>query len=200
MDEQENHTKKWRQFIKTNFINGLLVVATVVLIFSPDAKAFLIKGLMQIGFFKPGVEKHEGSYPMSSNAVFTDSSGKATSIASLNGKVIFINFWATWCPPCRAELPSINKMYQRFGTNKNIVFLLVDADGNIDNSNAFMKDHNYKLPLFISSSNISQDLFSGTLPTTIVINKKGQIVFKETGAADYSTASFTDFITKLAAE
>ncbi|MGN6354465.1 MAG: TlpA family protein disulfide reductase [Parafilimonas sp.] len=200
MDEQENHTKKWRQFIKTNFINGLLVVATVVLIFSPDAKAFLIKGLMQIGFFKPGVEKHEGSYPMSSNAVFTDSSGKATSIASLNGKVIFINFWATWCPPCRAELPSINKMYQRFGTNKNIVFLLVDADGNLDNSNAFMKDHNYKLPLFISSSNISQNLFSDTLPTTIVINKKGQIVFKGTGAADYSTASFTDFITKLAAE
>lgn len=200
MSKQQNDTKKWRQFIKKNFINGLLVVATVVLIFSPDAKAFLIKGLMQIGFFKPDVEKEKKSFPLASNAVFTDESGKTTDIASLKSKVVFINFWATWCPPCRAELPSINKMYQQFGTNKNIVFLLVDADGNLDNSNAFMQDHNYTLPLFISSSNISQDLFSGTLPTTIVINKKGQIVFKETGAADYSTASFTDFITKLAAE
>ena len=164
------------------------------------SKAFLITGLMQTGLFRPHVEQKDKVHAIAPDAVFTDVSGKTISLSSLKGKVVFLNFWATWCPPCRAEMPTVNELQQRFADSKNVVFLLVDTDGNFANSNAFLQSRNYNLPLFTSSSHLSRDLFSGTLPTTIVLNKKGEIVFRETGAANYSTKAFIDFVTALSGE
>ena len=63
-----------------------------------------------------------------------------------------------------------------------------------------MKTHDYDLPLHAANSGSSSGLFTGTLPSTIIINKNGNIVFRETGAANYNTKQFTDFINHLCAE
>src|SRR5690606_3035773 len=65
------------------------------------------------------------------DVAFKDKDGKTVSLKSLKGKVVFINFWATWCPPCIHEMPSINELKKTFKGNDNIVFLMVDVDNNI---------------------------------------------------------------------
>lgn len=200
MTEVSKQSKSLWQYVKSNFINGLFIIVMLVLIFNPNAKAFLIKGLMQVGFFRPDIDDKNEMQEMAADAVFKNTSGKAVSLSSLKGKVVFLNFWATWCPPCIAEMPSINEMYKSFSNRTDIVFIMVDADSNLNIAQAFMKAHEYTLPLYVANSGTSSDLFTSTLPSTIIINKKGNIVFKETGAANYNTKQFTDFINHLCAE
>jgi thiol-disulfide isomerase/thioredoxin len=114
--------------------------------------------------------------------------------------VVFINFWATWCPPCIAEMPSINNMQKKFKDNKDVVILMVDADNQLEKSQAFMKKHQYDLKVFTPASQIPATLLGGSLPTTVLLNKKGEIVFRHEGAADYENEDFQDYIEKLAKE
>ena len=155
---------------------------------------------MQVGFFKPDVNGKNDNYLTAPDAAFTNTSGTTISVSSLKGKVVFLNFWATWCPPCLAEIPGINDLHKQFLNSNDVVFILADADGDLAASTSFLQTHHFDLPLYKPVSNIHTDLFAGTLPTTLIINRKGEIVFKETGAANYNTKQFTDFINKLVAE
>lgn len=132
-------------------------------------------------------------------AVFENGAGEKIKISDLKGKVVFINFWATWCPPCRAEMPTINKLYAQFKDNKDIVFLIVDADNKYAKSKAYLTKNKFDLPLYVPSGNIPYDYFSGALPTTVMINKEGEIVFHHAGSADYSDPKMIAFIKKLVA-
>ena len=198
--EESKQLKSLWAYIKSNFINGLFIIAMFVLIFSPGAKAFVIKGLMQVGFFRPDTDNKNEKQTTAPDATFTSESGTAVSLSSLKGKVVFLNFWATWCPPCIAEMPGINELYKSFSSREDIVFIMVDADGHLGTSQAFMRTHDFDLPLYAANSGTSSGLFTGTLPSTIIINKKGNIVFSETGAANYNTKQFRDFINDLCVE
>ncbi len=105
-------------FIRKNLLNGLFIILLLVIVLVPDAKAFLIKGLMEIGFFKARVETPVASGMNLSGIRFKDAKGNQVDLGDLKGKVIFLNFWATWCPPCRAEMPSVNKLYKQFKADK----------------------------------------------------------------------------------
>jgi thiol-disulfide isomerase/thioredoxin len=192
---------KKNKFSLSNITTALLVVLLLVMIFKPEAKAWLIQGLMKIGLFQPAIPKT----PVSGNAInlfdthiqFTGIDGQIVQLSDLRGKVVFINFWATWCPPCIAEMPSVNTLYEQFRNNPQVVFLIVDADAQLDKAKQFMDKHNYSLPLFSTHSNIPDDIYKGTLPTTVIINKKGEIVFKQEGAADYTNQKLVQFIANL---
>lgn len=188
--------------IVSNITTGLLIVFALILFFSPDAKGWMIQNLMKIGLFQPEVQvKGAPGQPDltgGSPVLFKDSNGKVIDLASLKGKVVFINFWATWCPPCRAEMPSINKLYKKYKDNKNVVFIMADVDGTIESSTAFMKKKGYVLPVHIPVSSIPEAYFSGSMPTTIILDKQGRLSFDHVGAADYGNPEVTAFIDKLA--
>src|SRR5690625_413131 len=145
------------------------------------------------------------SYPQGENhslepapeAVFKDGKGNKVKISELKGKVIFINFWATWCMPCRAEMPTIAKLYDQFKDNADIVFLIVDADDNYARSSKYLAKKDLDLPLYLPAGNIPYVYLSGAIPTTIMINKKGEIVFRHAGAADYSDPKIIEFVKKM---
>lgn len=183
-----------------NIFNTILIVLMLVLVFVPPAKAMLLEGLMQIGFFKPDVapEKPDNQAgPGLSGIRFKDLHGKVVDLGNLKGKVIFLNFWATWCPPCLAEMPAVNKLYEKFKADQEVVFILVDADGNLSKAQKFMDRKGYQLPVYSVDSEIPQQLFKGSLPTTIVFDKAGRISYQESGAANYADANFIRFINKL---
>jgi thiol-disulfide isomerase/thioredoxin len=121
-------------------------------------------------------------------------------LTDFKGKVVFINFWATWCSPCIAEMPSINNMQRKFKDNKDIVILMLNADNQIEKSQAFMKKHQYDLKVFTAASQIPAELLRGALPTTVVLDKNGKNVFRHEGAADYENKDFQDYVKKLASE
>ncbi len=189
-------------FSKGNLINVLLIGAFLVLMFVPSAKALMIRGLMEFGLFKPGIENTTEVMSLTQpddlrGVMFKDAKGRVIDLASLKGKVIFINFWATWCPPCLAEMPAVNKLYEKFKAHKDVVFILADADSDLMKAQKFMDRKRYSLPVYQVASHIPKEMFKGALPTTIVIDKKGRMAYNEVGAANYASQKFIDFMNSL---
>lgn len=191
-------------FNKKNLVNALFIGFFLVLIFVPSAKALMIRGLMEIGLFSPGIKNPaENVAPKESTDLsgiqFKDVSGKLVDLGDLKGKVVFLNFWATWCPPCLAEMPSVNKLYEQFKEDKEVVFILVDADSDLPKAQKYMDKKAYKLPVYQVASNIPEAIFKGSLPTTLVFDKMGRVSYNEVGAANYASDKFIEFIKKLKA-
>lgn len=127
---------------------------------------------------------------------FTDENGK-TILRSLKSKVVFINLWATWCPPCIYEMPSINNLRNTFKDNDGLVFLMVDVDGKINQAKKFMERRKFDLPVHIPTNEIPRELFGGSIPTTIIVNKQNDIVGRHVGGADYAAQEVIDMMSKL---
>lgn len=168
----------------------------LVLVFVPAAKAWVLKGLLHTGAFNAGTgtQHHTGVVQSMS---FTNAGGQTINTGDLRGSVIFINFWATWCPPCIAEMGSIQALYDDLKNNSRVVFILADADNNPELAAAFMQKRGYSLPVYQLSSSMSDNLFTGTLPTTIIIDSKGQLVQKHEGIANYNTEKMRQFLLSL---
>lgn len=194
------------KYIKANIGFTISLVFLAILIISPDAKALLMQGLIKTGLFTPNIshlqsdhpsEAPETSGPPAPPASFNSLDGKTLDLASLKGKVVFINFWATWCPPCIAEMPSINSLFKKMKGNDKVVFLMVDADNTLKSAEEFMKKSKFNLPVYGPAGALPQELFMGSLPTTVIINKKGEIVFKHEGMADYNTGETEKLLNQL---
>lgn len=204
---KNNNSKKGKWFTFSNALTFVMLIFVLAMIINPNVKAFVIQNLMKIGLFQPGIPSDSETSQFQSidkisdqEIVFKGSDGKIANLSELKGKVVFLNFWATWCPPCIAEMPSIHRLKQNYHSNKQIVFLMVDADSDIQKSVSFMQQHNYDLPVYISNSKIPENIFGSSLPTTIVLDKNGNVVFKHEGSADYESPKFIRFIDSLLAK
>ncbi|QQL48761.1 TlpA family protein disulfide reductase [Mucilaginibacter ginkgonis] len=190
--------KRW--FTRSNVLNAIFIIVLAVFVLYLPTRVMLMRGLMKIGLFNPSVSTETDHPVQAGDVVFQDSAGKQISLSSLKGKVVFINFWATWCPPCIAELPSIDDLHTKLKDNQNIVFIAVDADADFGRSLPFIAKHGYHVPLFIPVSTVPQSLMGNAIPATVVIDKQGMIMFRHDGAANYSGTKFRDFLTALAAK
>jgi thiol-disulfide isomerase/thioredoxin len=128
---------------------------------------------------------------------FKDENGKTVSVNSLKGKVVFINFWATWCPPCIHEMPSINELKKSFNGNEDIVFLMVDVDNKMDKSTTFMQEKGFDLPVFVPASNIPSDYLGGAIPTTVILDKSGDMIARMEGGRDYTDPEIAKALNEL---
>lgn len=187
-------------FNKSNLLSVLMFGLLLAFMFVPAVKAAVIRGLMFTGLFNVDVSKPASGYSWPGGLVFEQPDGRRLSSDSLAGKVVVINFWATWCPPCLAEMPSLDGLYRKFAANKQVVFIAVDADSDFNKSSAFMAKHNYVLPLYRALVNMPPQVYEGSLPTTVIFDKKGKMVFRHQGAANYGTDDVERFIRKLIKE
>ena len=178
--------------LKKNAVTMLLGAFVLVLIISPDAKSWMLQQLVTVGLFKAEIKKEAVNDNSSVNTefAFTNSTGITATTASLKGKVVFVNFWASWCPPCRAEMPSLNNLYKKLKDDDRFVFLFMNEDEDKKKAIQYLDKNNFIIPLYERSGNVPNEIFSGTLPTTIVLNKQGKIVLKHEGMAGYNTDEF----------
>lgn len=110
------------------------------------------------------------------------------------GKVTFISYWATWCPPCIAELPSIEALYSDYGNQVNFI-LLTQEDAEV--VNRFLEKKGLDLPIFIPRMQAPEPLYSRSIPTNYLIDGTGKIIIKETGAADWNSAQVREILDGL---
>jgi len=182
-------------------ISWILPALALFIALNANAKAWAIRGLMHVGLFqlhaadRVAEDTPESTYE--GDVVFKDGSGKSVELSALKGKVVFINFWATWCPPCRAEMPSINTLYNKFKDSSDVVFLMVDVDGKYEKSYSFIKQNGYAFPLYVPASAIPSSFLGNAIPTTVILNKKGKIAMRHEGGADYSSPKAEKFIQSL---
>jgi thiol-disulfide isomerase/thioredoxin len=125
-----------------------------------------------------------------------DTSGETLDVRTLEGKTIFLNFWATWCPPCIAEMPDIEKLYKNV-EGEGIVFLMVSVDDDFEKAKKFAEKRNFSLNIYAPNSVIPAVFTSRTIPSTYVISPGGKIVMKREGMARYNSRSFRRFLKEL---
>ena len=184
----------------SNAINVVWVAVLLLFLFSSDAKSWLLQQLVTMGLFKAEIKQENANSnvaPAITAFSVQDSAGQIFSTNDLKGKVVFINFWATWCPPCRAEMPSLNQLYTRLKDDQRFVFLFVSEDDNLSKAKEYLTQKSFSIPLYSRSSNLPNEVFDGTLPTTIVLNKEGQLVMKHEGLAGYNTEAFIEQLKAL---
>ena len=132
------------------------------------------------------------------NFKIKDLDGTVIDFKDFKGKTIFLNVWATWCGPCRIEMPSIQKLYDKVDKEK-IVFIMLAVDDRKDFEKVvnFVKDKEYTFPVYVPHEFLPDQLMVRVIPTTFVIDTEGKIATKETGAANYDTDEFKSFLDGL---
>jgi thiol-disulfide isomerase/thioredoxin len=141
------------------------------------------------------VIKSNGSATMAgANFRMVGLDGKEVSFDSLKGKVVFLNIWATWCPPCVAEMPNIQKLYEKVGSDK-IAFVMLSVDeGGMDKVKKFISRKSFTFPVYMPVGQFPQEFYSNAIPTTFIISPEGKIVAKQEGMAEYNTKEVQDFL------
>jgi peroxiredoxin len=105
----------------------------------------------------------------------TDLNGKEWTLKRLQGKVVVVNFWATWCPPCRKEMPDLDALYQRF-ENEGLVILAI-SDESVDKVRPFIAEKNISYPILLDPGRKVNELFQVEgIPKSFVYNRDGKLV------------------------
>ena len=194
--KNKNSRKTWIQY-------GVLAIVAITLYLTgmhTEVIGFAQRGVLATGFMNPKVKNitqatTSALNPADFNLKLIDKDGNARSLEEFKGKVIFLNMWATWCPPCIAEMPSINKLHEKMGDK--VAFVMLSLDEDFETAKAFDKRKGYNLPIYTRGSNLPQMYQSSTVPTTYIIDADGNLALTHKGMADYNTTKFRKFLNSL---
>lgn len=125
--------------------------------------------------------------------------GKNISSQDLKGKVVLLNFFATWCPPCREELPRLQKeLWDALGNKEDFTILVLAREQGWDKLDPFMESHKYTFPVFPDLNRKVFSLFAEqSIPRNVLLNKEGKIIYQSIG---YTPKEFTDLVNLIHSE
>jgi peroxiredoxin len=128
----------------------------------------------------------------------SDLNGKSVKLSDYKGKVVLLNIWATWCPPCVEEMPSMERLYQNFkGQDFEILAVSIDTLG-VEAVLPFMKKNKLNFPALINSDGKIQSLYQTTgVPESFIIDKNGIIAEKIIGPRDWAAPQVVRYIDQL---
>ena len=185
-------------------ISNILFFGFIIFLFTPfglGTRAKLTQGIAYAKsfVFSPSVETVEervslATYDVNFKGII---SADDIHLETLKGKVVFLNYWATWCPPCIAEMPMINSLYADY--KDKIVFLFVT---NEDPSKVkrFYSKNEYDFPTYHVISKLPEQIEYQTLPTTYILDKNGKIALSEFGAANWNSKTVRALLDTLLEE
>jgi peroxiredoxin len=126
-----------------------------------------------------------------------DLQGNSVTLSALRGKVVFLNFWATWCPPCREEMPAMQRLQEVFG-KKNFTILAVNVEDDMAAVKKFLSQRPLAFPVLLDPDAEAQDLYKVyRFPETFLIDRQGNVVQHYLGARDWSSVEFLKYVTSL---
>jgi peroxiredoxin len=127
----------------------------------------------------------------------SDLGGKKVSLSSFKGKVVFLNFWATWCPPCRAEMPSMERLYQKL-KDKGLVILAVDLQEDAKSVRKFVSEHKLTFPVLLDSDGkVGGTYGARSIPTSYIVGRNGNVLGGTIGGREWDTPEMISFFTRL---
>ncbi len=190
-----NYFKKRKPFaIATDILFWGLVILLIIPTTRVPVSAFFIR----MTSFAPSGLSADKQYTISDNTrrwqLTDDVSGKTVVFSDQLDKPVFLNMWATWCPPCRAELPGIQKLYEQY---KDKVHFLLLSDEPPAKVKAFARKHHYEGMPFYRYRYVPQDFSSTSIPSTFIISKNGKVVLTKKGAARWDSGKIKKLLDNL---
>ncbi len=185
-------------FIKKHWSN-ILFFGLIVFMFTPAGmplRALLIKGVSYITSRVENLEIDKEKRIKLENYQWQliDNQGEIINFKDFQHKVILLNNWATWCPPCVAEMPSLQALYDDYKDKVVFVFLAHDKPEKVQ---LFLQKNHLNIPVYYLRTDLPKILQSSSIPTTFIIDKSGEIVVKKTGAADWNSGQVRRILDKL---
>ncbi len=178
--------------MKKNIIYIVLVAILAVIAFVPGVKEMLKEQFFPIATVEQAVKVDEADYDVVLKGINTSS----TNLKNFRGKkLVFLNFWGTWCAPCREEWPSIQKLYD--SRKDDMDFVLIAMQDKEEDVVKFLKENSYTVPVYIAESPINGKILPKVFPTTFVLDKNGRILIKEDATRDWNAESVHTFINNV---
>ncbi|WGH76239.1 TlpA disulfide reductase family protein [Tenacibaculum tangerinum] len=178
------------KFNRETILNGVFVIVIALLLYKPT-RAYLIR---LVSFSPSAIAEEKREQLKEYNWNLKGVNTATIDFNSLKGKVVFVNFWATWCPPCVAEMPSIQKLYDDYKDKVEFIFISNEDWATIE---GFYKDKGYDLPTYNILSKVPDQLVSNSIPATFIIDKNGTIVVDKKGPADWNSTKIRILLDEL---
>jgi thiol-disulfide isomerase/thioredoxin len=195
--------EKTKKSIKKNLIEYGVIFAIFgglyVTGLHTEVLGFLQRGILATGLVNPDLDESEdmalnANYPKADfNMHLINSKGEKVAMEELRGKVIFMNIWATWCPPCVAEMPGINDLYKDIDKEK-VAFIMLSVDQNFQKAIDFNNRKGYDFEVYSLEGGLPQMYQTQSIPSTFVIDADGELVMTHLGMGDYNTKKFKKFL------
>ncbi|MHA6280288.1 TlpA family protein disulfide reductase [Salinimicrobium sp. CAU 1759] len=185
------------EFLKKNWSNILFIILIVLLLIPQTRKPIQVTMNRIISFSPSKIAEDEREILEDYDWNLVNLEGHPVNFRSSIGEVAVINLWATWCPPCIAEMPSFQKLYNEYGDKVNFYFVSTEETEKLEQ---FLKKKDYRLPVYQPIDMAPQKLQSRTLPTTFVISREGKIAVSKKGSANWNDSGFKELLDELLKE
>lgn len=174
----------------------LLIVVLQATGLLSSVSVFTQRAAMEAGLFKATPEEIIKVKPdFDYNFSIKDLNGNKIPFEQFKGKVVFLNMWATWCGPCRAEMPGIQSLYQQVKSD-SIAFVMLswDRDNDKPKIEKYIEKNSYTFPVYQRSSYLPDNLEVPSIPTTFIISKDGKIIQKVVGVRNYDSKKMIQYL------
>jgi len=182
--------------ISTDFIFYLFILAILL----PVSRKYVATGLNKAVMHRPGIINAARQITLSDadyEWMLLGLDGTPVSFSSFKGEPIFLSLWATWCPPCRAEMPNIQRLYDEYGERLNMILASQEEAGQLQR---FLTENGYNLPVYRLVQNLPEKLQANSIPTTYMITGDGKITVKKSGAARWDGNYFKTYLERVLEE
>lgn len=185
MDIKKKIKNYYRKKSKFSIASDIVFVVLLIALLFPSSRMLVMSTIQRITLFQPDVKEEKAGPTLSGNAYqwgFKTLQGEEVALSQFKGEVIFLNFWATWCPPCVAEMPTIQDLYGQY--KDDVAFVLVSNE-KTSVIKKFLNKNEYSIPSYKGIYQPPEALQTQTLPTTFLIAKDGRIVIRREGSAKW---------------
>jgi thiol-disulfide isomerase/thioredoxin len=176
------------RLLKNITVNKILIAVSVLVIIL----LYLVTSFRNKPISNP--ENKEINYDFS----IKDIEGNAVKFSEYKGKVVFLNLWATWCGPCRSEMPGIQNLYNKVNSEDiKFVMLSVEEESELNKVQTFVGRNKYTFPVFVSHEPLPRLFDVPSIPTTFIIDKNGKVAHYQQGSTQYDTEKYVDLLNSL---
>ncbi len=184
--------KKW-----FSIFSDVIFVVLIILIIIPSTRIEVTSFFIKLTSFPPSLMDQGDRFKVSEETnswLLYDMKGNPVKYSELNKKPVFLNLWATWCPPCVAEMPGIYDLFKKYGNEVNFVIISNETTNKIrEFSSSKSMDG---LPFYMSNS-VPDDFFSKSIPMTFIIDNTGIVVMDKKGAARWNSEKVKRLLDEL---
>ena len=196
----ENYIKKQKKKSFWAWVGDIVFAILLIGMLIPSTRTPIMVFVKEITMFAPSVSVEDNYGQLTAQDYLwklKDTNGQTFNLNDFKDKPLFINFWATWCPPCIAEMPAIERLYQEYGDE--VHFLLVSHEEQAITKN-FLKEKSLNIKTYQMISKEPEVFLSSSIPITFIVNKDGALIVKKTGSNKWDSDSVKELLDELISE